>query len=204
MNNFASSLKARVVSMTLLGFLSIVCANQGLAQCPTATPVWTHASLPLTVTVSCPSGPCYITVDYCYRYRPSWPTPGTNTYETVAVGDVTLAGSCDCDELDMFEELRIGLLKTGGSYAPPCGPGYEKLVMWTRLPYCYKKISATVFRPCSTEDFCVKKCDACYSGGVVTLSNCTYITEGSPNCSAPPSDWSAQDDHCYGICGSNP
>lgn len=188
-------------------FFIILVTNNVQAQCP---PGWSHAVAPKTIIVSCPSGTCTITVDYCYKILPHFPVYATTTYQVMPTGDILKSGDCDCADSVLFAEIENGLQQTASSLASPCDTGYAPLQCQIRLPYCYKKvvyrdpignIVGYGYRQCSTEDFCVQTCDICYANGKVVSSNCSFTVEGTPSCTQPPTPWNNDDDNCYGICG---
>ncbi len=195
-----SSLIRYIVFGTLLSLL--IAPATTIAQCPTTVhpilgPTWSTGSK--TVYLPCAPGSCDVTVSYCYRCVPNWPTPGTTTVQWVATGPITKTGNCSCyNEADMFAALEDAISSQAAIDCDVPGCQFSSFKLEGRWPNCYKKLSSGDLEPCS-DAFCVVTCDVCYNSGQVIKSNCQY--NSSDDCDGGvPAEWEAGDENCYSRC----
>lgn len=195
---------ARYSIVTALLSILLTIPSTTIAQCPSGVPPasppapgWATKSK--TVFLPCAPGSCDVTVSYCYRCLPNYPTPGTTTVQWVATGPITKAGNCTCyNEADMFAALEEAISAQAAIDCDVPGCEFTSFKLEGRWPNCYKKLSSGDLEPCS-DAFCVLTCDVCYSSGQVVKSNCQY--NSSDDCDGGrPDPWDAGDPNCYSRC----
>ena len=161
------------------------------AQCPTnidpVSVTWTAVATPITTTFSCPLGTCTIAAHYCTRLVPNPPlTPIVEIY----IDEMTITGSCACVSFNAALALaKQTIWNFIGSGFPACS-STDILTGTAYTSSCMDPIptfGGIDYVPCDLgSSYCAQTCTLCYSGGVVTSTDCSFSTVGTPDCQGSP------------------